>query len=171
MACNCTPRKVNCDVCPASIGPRYSTETRVCDPCNGNLAYKNISCGDGISAAVIDDASEKTYLYGNIIHENYHVPERECLPFISIPTNMETYERLNIATETFEGTFADNSILLEGEPCKDRHMFVFLNGLHQDEGQEYDYLLDGNKITFTHRNLTSGDRVTVKYNYYVLAGS
>lgn len=50
-------------------------------------------------------------------------------------------------------------------PTDVRHMLVFLNGVHQDVGQELDYTLVGDKISFTEHVLIPTDRVSVKYYY------
>ena len=119
----------------------------------------------GITTAVVDDANELTYLYGNIQHENYHQPAEECQPYVVVPANWQTYHQLLVKTEVFEGEFPDNTLVLEETPVEGRHVFVFLNGIHQDEGQEFDYLLDGKNVAFRTHVLLPEDRVTVKYHY------
>lgn len=166
-----------CNNCPSSIGPQGEPVRHMCgNPCDPCGTCKKPSCGGcgpvkqisriaGISTAVVDDASELTYFYGNILHENYHVPAEECQPYVVVPTNWETYKTLKPKTETFEGEQAGDTVVLEFEPCEARHMFVFLNGLHQDEGADFDYQRTGKSIKFNFHSLVSTDRVTIKYNY------
>ena len=144
------------------------------NPCDCGASNKTNSscdgkCGkcipSGITTAVIDDASEITYFYGNIQHENYHVPSASCLPYFVVPTTVETYRKIKPSTEVFNGTFPLNTIQLAKTPTDVRHMLVFLNGVHQDVGQELDYTLVGDKISFTEHVLIPTDRVSVKYYY------
>lgn len=143
----------------------FCTTAKVCDPCSGRVVVKEINRMAGVSTAVIDDANELTYFYGNIEHENFHKPAAECQPYVVVPTNWQTYSHLHAKTEVFEGEFPNDEILLTKTPSKIRNHYIFLNGLHQDEGQEFDYLLEGNKIRFLNHTLIPTDRVTVKYHW------
>ena len=151
-------------------GPCGCTKTTICDPCTGKPVVKEIRSVSGISTAVIDDANELTYLYGNVMHENFHVPTSKCQPYVAVPSTWETWKHFMPTTEVYEGTFADNTIILTETPSDVRPMFVFLNGVHQDEGQTYDYIIeDEKKIKFMTHTLLPSDRVTVKF-YYVKVG-
>lgn len=150
MSCSCKPRRANCNTC---FGNKKVT------------VVKEINHMAGINTAIIDDANEKVYFYGNVQHESFHVPAAECQPYVIVPGSYENYNQLLPKTETFEGDFADNTIILAERPDRARHMFVFLNGAHQDEGQEFDYVLDRNELKFMTHNLITTDRVTVKYFY------
>lgn len=172
MSCGCKPRRRNCFSCASrvdnvAVNPCNCRGKSRCGICAGGkkLVVKEISKMSGISTAVVDDANEVTYFYGNVQHENFHVPDGECQPYVVVPTNWDTYRQLLPTTEVYEGEFADNTIELEHVPSDARHMFVFLNGVHQDEGQEYDYLLTGKSLHFMTHTLIPTDRVTVKYHY------
>lgn len=158
MSCQCKPYKSNCRQCASAVP---NTKVVTC----GNTVVKEINRISGVSTAVIDDANELTYFYGNIQHENFHVPSAECQPYVVVPTNWQTYNQLKANTEVFEGEFVDNTILLDKTPVRIRHIFVFLNGVHLDEGQEYDYLLTGNSLKLLQHTLLPTDRVTIKYHY------
>lgn len=151
MSCNC----------PSDVGNTHAA------PCSNACVKKPRTkmCGAGISTAIVDDANQVTYLYGNILFEDFHQPEEECQPYLAIPTDLRTYKSLDLKTEVFEGEFADNAIQLAKVPTRCRHILVFLNGVHQDEGQEYDYQLNGKAISFNFHTLVATDRVTVKYWY------
>lgn len=144
-----------------------------------SLKYGNCKCGNtpcqcspfkeitrlaGVSTAVIDDANERVYLYGNILHEDYHHPVEECQPYITIPTTIQTFRNLVFETEVFSGEMPSNTITLKHTPSKDWPVEVYLNGLNQVQGQEADYRLEGNKVIFN-TNITSTDRAKVVYRY------
>lgn len=155
MSCQCKPRRVSCTVCTTS-STKYV---------KGSPVVKEINRVSGISTAVVDDANELTYFYGNVQYENYHNPVAECQPYVVVPSSWQTYKQLLPKTEVFEGEYVDNTVLLEETPVDSRQHFVFLNGVHQDEGQEFDYLLDGKSLAFRTHVLLPTDRVTVKYHY------
>lgn len=159
MACRCLPKKNSCRQCASSV-PNTTVEL-----CGSNTLVKEINRVTGINTAVVDDANELTYFYGNIQHENFHVASDECQPYVVVPTSWQTYRQILTKTEVFEGVFPLNTIVLAETPTDMRQMFVFLNGLHMDEGQEYDYQLNGKSIVFTHHQLIASDRVTVKYHF------
>ena len=121
--------------------------------------------GPGAMTAVIDDANEITYIYGNIIHENYHMPLGECQPFIVLPTNLETYRTLVFKTEMFDGVMLNDKIILAEVPSADWPVMVFRNGLKMREGQENDYVITGKEITFTFNPTVSTDRFEIIYRY------
>ena len=170
MSCQCSPYKSRCRQCASAVkNTKVKTcgcsVKNVCSSCSGKPVVKEISRVSGITTAVVDDANELTYLYGNIQHENYHQPAEECVPYVVVPSSWQTYKQLLAKTEVFEGEYVDNTVILEEEPVDHRHVFVFLNGVHQDEGQEFDYLRDGKNVAFRTHVLLPTDRVTVKYHY------
>ncbi len=130
-----------------------------------NPLVKEINRTAGLSTAVIDDANEITYIYGNIIHENYHMPLGECQPFIVLPTNLETYRTLVFKTEMFDGVMLNDKIILAEVPSADWPVMVFRNGLKMREGQENDYVITGKEITFTFNPTVSTDRFEIIYRY------
>ena len=123
--------------------------------------------GPGAMTAVIDDANEVTYFYGNIVHENYHAPEEECTPYFVVPTLYETYVGKQLAQghEVFEGEFPENNITLDKKPSQDWPVFVFRNGLKQREGQEFEYSLTDKVLHFNFSPLVESDWVEVYYRY------
>lgn len=134
--------------------------------CSACKKKQPIRVGGGcIRAAIVDDLNNTTYLYGNIQYEENHKPEAECLPFIAVPTKWNRRTDIQYESEIFQGEFPNNAITLKHCPLTHRPVMVFLNGLHQDEGQEYDYTLTDKKLTFTFHGLIATDRVSVKYYY------
>lgn len=126
--------------------------------------HGHCGCG-GLCMAVVDDANDRIYLYGNIIHENYHVPGNNCLSWTAAASaGFEAAGRIH-ADEWFEGEQDNNTVRLEHEPANDKLMLVFLNGVKQREGNEYDYVLEGNKVHFNFYELLPSDRVEVMYDY------
>lgn len=153
-------------------------------PCNGTcestkrpIAGKGMTCdtkckgrplfGPGPMTAVIDDANELTYFYGNILHENYHVPEEECQPFFTVPTTSDTYVNKSLVWghEYFEGEYSGDNIELEKIPSGLWPVLVFRNGLKQREGANYEYSLSGRTIHFNFDSLQETDHVEVYYRY------
>ena len=119
----------------------------------------------GICTAVVDDANGKVYLYGNVIHENYHVPGNACIAYTAVESaGFETSGRVG-ADEIFEGEQDNNNVTLEHEPLRDNSLLVFLNGVKQVEGPENDYTVDGQKIHFNFYEILPTDRVEVMYEY------
>lgn len=143
--------------------PTGATNASRCPACRekGPISI-NQGC---LQAVVVDDANDVSYLYGNVQYEENHRPEEECLPFVAIPTKWENRTQMMFSTEVFQGEFPNNAIELKHCPNKKHPVLVFLNGLHQDEGQEYDYKLENKLISFTFHQLIPTDRVTVKYYY------
>lgn len=136
----------------------------LCTTCTSNGVVKEINRLAGISTAVIDDVNERVYLYGNILHENYHTPAEECQPYITIPTTTNSFRQLAWKTEVFVGEMSEDTIALAETPSKDWLVEVYLNGVNQVEGQEADYRIDGNKIIFN-TPLKDTDRTKVVYRY------
>lgn len=147
-----------CGNCGLSIGGPNGCH------CANRSPIKEINRLCGVSTAVIDDANERVYLYGNILHEDYHVPSEECQPYITIPTTIETFRNLVFSTEVFDGEFPDNTIQLAHTPSAAWPVEVYQNGLNQVQGQEADYRLEGDKVIFN-TALTNTDRVKVVYRY------
>lgn len=134
-----------------------------CAPsCKGTSLF-----GPGPMTAVIDDANELTYFYGNILHENYHVPEEECQPFFTVPTTSDTYanKSLSWGHEHFAGVYPNDNIELSCIPSCLWPTMVFRNGLKQREGEEFEYSLDGRIIHFNFDPLQETDQVEVYYRY------
>lgn len=119
----------------------------------------------GICTAVVDDASGKVYLYGNVIHENYHVPGNACIAYTAVESaGFETSGRRG-ADEIFVGEQDQNNVTISHAPLMDNSFLVFLNGVKQVEGPENDYTVDGQKIHFNFYQLLPTDRVEVMYEY------
>ena len=119
----------------------------------------------GICTAVVDDASGKVYLYGNVIHENYHVPGNACIAYTAVESAGFAADGRLGADELYEGEQDNNNITLEHTPFHDNSLLVFLNGVKQVEGPERDYVIDGNKIHFNFYEILPTDRVEVMYEY------
>lgn len=131
--------------------------------------YKNQpqSCNKGknICAAVVDDANHLVYLYGNITHENYHVPGNQCVAFTAVEAAGFARDGRLGADEWFEGVQDNNNVSLAHTPFQDNSMFVFLNGVKQRKGAEYDYTVNNNIVHFNFYSLLPTDRVEVMYEY------
>lgn len=121
----------------------------------------------GVCQVVVDDANGKVYLYGNVAHENYHVPGGACIAYTAVESaGFETSGRMG-ADELFEGEQDNNNVTLEHEPLRDNSLLVFLNGVKQVEGAERDYTVEGRKIHFNFYEILPTDRVEVMYEYGV----
>lgn len=137
-----------------------------CGSTTGYCKAKSI-VGPGAMSAVIDDANELTYFYGNIVHENYHVPEEECTPYFTVPTTSDTYvnKALVWAHESYEGVYSGDNITLGKKPSSDWPVLVFRNGIKQREGQDYEYTLTDKVLHFNFDPLLATDWVEVYYRY------
>lgn len=119
----------------------------------------------GICTAVVDDANNVVYLYGNVIHENYHVPGNNCMAFTAVESAGFARDGRLGADEFFDGEQDNNNIALSHVPFVDNSLFVFLNGVKQRAGAEHDYVINNNIIHFNFYNLLSSDTVEVVYEY------
>lgn len=132
-------------------------------PCHAGCGCKKM--GKGICTAVVDDVNNRVYLYGDIFHENYHVPGNNCIAWTAVESaGFERAGRLG-ADEFFDGEQDNNNVSLSHCPFKDNTLLVFLNGVKQREGAEYDYTVNGHIIHFNFYNLLDTDRVEVMYEY------
>lgn len=121
--------------------------------------------GCGLCMAVVDDANDRVYIYGNIVHENYHVPGNQCIAWTGVASaGFGAVGRIR-ADEFFEGEQDNNTVRLAHTPTVDGDMFVFLNGIKQREGNENDYVVNGNTLHFNFYNLLDTDLVEVIYYY------
>ena len=59
----------------------------------------------------------------------------------------------------------NNNVTLSFTPLVDNTMLVYLNGLKQRRGEEYDYTLNGKTVHFNFYNLLPTDVVEVMYTY------
>lgn len=135
-----------------------------CDHCGCGKGPKH--CGQaGVCAVVVDDANNKVYLYGNIIHENYHVPGNQCVAYTTVAgTGFEGTGR-RFADEFYTGVQDMNNIILPNTPLNNERFMVFLNGLKQRQGGEYDFTIENNRIHFNFYDLLETDTVEVMYEY------
>ena len=135
-----------------------------CPVCKQKACTCGKSCGvpAGICQAVVDDANGRVFLYGNVVHENYHAPSGECLAFTTVPA-AEFF--IGSADELFEGEQDNNNVTLAHRPFQDNSLLVFLNGVKQVAGPERDYVVDGNKIHFNFYDIIHTDRIEVMYRY------
>lgn len=131
-----------------------------CGGCHGDCHHT-----DGLCMAVVDDANDRVYLYGNIVHENYHVPGNQCLAWTAASSAGFGASGRMHADEWFEGEQDENTCRLEHTPTEDNIILVFLNGVKQREGNEYDYIIEDNKVHFNFYELLPTDRVEVMYDY------
>ena len=157
------------DYCKDSyVGSPVKAVAPVCPACKkkgGCKCKKSCAPAPGICTAVVDDASGRVYLYGNVLHENYHVPGNNCIAYTSVQASDMVYNGRRGADEIFVGEQDQNNVTLSKEPFHDNSLLVFLNGVKQVEGPENDYVLDGNKIHFNFYDLLPSDRVEVLYEY------
>ena len=70
----------------------------------------------GICTAVVDDASGKVYLYGNVIHENYHVPGNACIAYTAVESAGFAADGRLGADELFIGEQDQNNVTLSHDP-------------------------------------------------------
>lgn len=157
------------DFCKDSyVGSPVKAVAPVCPVCKKKGGCKckgKCAPAPGICTAVVDDASGKVYLYGNIIHENYHVPGNNCIAYTAVTSAGFINDGRKGMDEIFEGVQDNNEVKLSKEPFLDNTLLVFLNGVKQVEGPENDYMIDGKKIHFNFYELTPTDRVEVMYEY------
>lgn len=131
--------------------------------CKGGCSCKHHH--EGICLAVVDDANDRVYLYGNIIHENYHVPGNQCIAWTGVASaGFGAVGRMN-GDEFFEGEQDQNTVRLKECPVRDGSLMVFLNGVKQREGNEHDYIVTDNAIHFNFYELLPTDVVEVIYVY------
>ena len=152
------------------IGAPVKAVVHACEYCKcGKHPKGDCHCGchapKGICSAVVDDANNRVYLYGNIVHENYHVPGGECVAYAAVESAGFTAPGRLEKDEFFEGEQDSNECTLTETPLKDNTLLVFLNGLKQREGEEYDYVLNGNTVHFNFYELLPTDVVEVMYTY------
>lgn len=158
--------------CKASyIGAPVRAYVHACEYCHCNGKAKNgCQCGchahngGGICSAVVDDANGRVYLYGNIMHENYHVPGGDCIAYAAVSGAGFGEFRVD-RDEFFEGEQDNNEVTIEMTPLRDNTFMVFLNGVKQREGAEYDYTVNGKTVHFNFYNLLPTDLVEVMYTY------
>lgn len=157
MECQCNKTPVWMQSLRSPCGPKCSNKT---DSIKTSIA-------DGLQVAVIDDANEVAYIYGNVLHENYHVPEELCLPYFTVEATAETFRNRNFLQghEMFEGEYSGNNLVLQNKPDAGWPVMVFRNGLKQREGQEYEYSLTDKVIHFNFDTLVASDWVEVYYRY------
>ena len=152
------------------VGNPVRTVAHLCEVCH--KPYHECTCGhchhhgEGLCAAVVDDANGRVYLYGNVQHENYHVPGGNCIAYTSVVESGFTNGKLE-GDQFFEGVQDQNSCTLDHTPFPGSRTLVFLNGLKQREGEEHDYVLEGKTIHFNFYDLLETDVVEVMYEYEV----
>lgn len=161
-----------CAPCKNSyIGAPVKSVMHACEYCHCGGAPKNgCSCGchsDGNcgTTIVVDDANDKVYVYGKIVHENYHVPGGNCVPYTTVAGAGFDQNGRSWSDEFFEGVQDNNNILLEHTPIVDDRFLVFLNGLKQRMGAEHDFTVEGNQLHFNFYELIPTDIVEVMYEY------
>lgn len=158
------------------IGAPVRAYANVCQYCHGNGCSHcgcKKPCGKGmcgcpkpgICEAVVDDAAGVVYLYGNVKHEDYHVPSQNCIAYTGVVSAGFPYTGSIKADEIFEGEQDNNNIVVAHTPIEESDA-VYLNGLKQVEGAERDYRkLADNTYHFNFYNLLPTDVVEVVYRY------
>lgn len=132
-----------------------------CHPCGHPGGPRN----GAICSVVVDDANNIVYLYGDVTHENYHVPGDTCVAYATVGSAGFVAPTIREVDEFWEGVQSENTIVLDHLPKHNNTFMVFLNGVKQTEGAEKDFLLEGNKIKFNFYELLPEDRVEVMYTY------
>lgn len=155
------------------IGAPVRAYANVCQYCHGKGCSHCGGCKKGmcyapkpgICEAVVDDAAGVVYLYGNVKHEDYHVPEQNCIAYTGVPSAGFPYTGSIKADEVFEGEQDNNNIVVAHLPIKDS-VEIYLNGLKQIEGTERDFQkIADNTFHFNFYNLLPTDVVEVVYRY------
>lgn len=150
------------------IGAPVKAIANVCQYCGkqGNTCGCAKKESAGICTAVVDDANEVIYLYGNVMHENYHVPGNQCIPYTVVPSAGFARSGRKYSDEYFTGVQDHNEITLPHAPIVDNTFLVFLNGVKQRAGEEYDYtIVNGDTLHFNFYELLDTDTVEVMYTY------
>ncbi len=140
----------------------------VCKKGPGKCHCKHKNCHVppmGLCQAVVDDANGKVYLYGNIVHEDYHVPGGACIAYTAVNSGGFELDGRMAADEIFEGEQDNQTVILAHTPVIDNSFLVFLNGVKQIVGVENDYTVDGNRIHFNFYEILPTDRIEVMYEY------
>ena len=154
------------------IGAPVRAYVHACEycQCGGPKPKNGCHCGchhkkSAVCQVVVDDANNRVYLYGDgIVHENYHIPGADCVAHVAVESAGFHATALQ-ADEFFDGEQDNNNIRLANDPIKDNTFLVFLNGMKQREGAEYDYVVTDNVIHFNFHELLPTDRVEVMYTY------
>lgn len=151
------------------IGAPVKAVVHACEYCHcGKHGGPGCKCKrpkGGVCSVVVDDANNRVYLYGNIVHENYHVPGGECVAYVAVES-AGFHATARQKDELFEGVQDNNNIRLAETPIRDNTFLVFLNGVKQREGNEYDYVFTAdNVLHFNFHNLLDTDKVEVLYTY------
>lgn len=157
MECQCNKTPVWMQSLRSPCGPK----------CSNKAGSIKSAIAAGLQVAVIDDANEVAYIYGNVLHENYHVPEELCLPYFTVEATAETFRNRNLlwGHELFEGEYSGDNITLAQKPDSAWPVMVFRNGLKQRAGQDYEYTLTDKVIHFNFDPLVETDYVEVYYRY------
>lgn len=151
----------------------------VCKEKAGECKCKDGACHmptPGLCQAVIDDANNLVYLYGNVVHENYHVPGNDCVAYVAV--NSGDANKKIIFTEELYGsldldvTDPDNpKLTLQHTPAKNGVFLIFspnsndplsLPSYHVDPRK---YTVDGNVVTFHEQFFTHVSAIAVAYQY------
>lgn len=139
-----------------------------CGHCGGCPKDGKGMCGmpkQGICEAVVDDAAGVVYLYGNVKHEDYHVPSQNCIAYTGVVSAGFPYTGSIKGDELFDGEQDNNNIRLAHTPIPES-VNIYLNGLKQIEGSERDYVaLADNTYHFNFYTLLPSDTVEVVYRY------
>lgn len=152
--------------CPGANGKpcTHGHHGHECAHCGGK-GCEHCGHGTGLCMAVVDDANNRVYLYGHIVHENYHVPGNQCIAWTGVESAGFTHVGRMNGDEWFEGEQDNNTVRLKECPVMDGSLMVFLNGVKQREGNEHDYIINGNEIHFNFYDLLPTDVVEVMYAY------
>jgi len=67
--------------------------------------------------------------------------------------------------EIFECNSISNSKVTVAKEPTENTLFVFLNGQYLTKGSSYDYMINGQEITFNTNVLTTDGHVSIKYSY------
>ena len=159
------------------IGAPVRAYANVCQYCHGHgcghCGGPKKPCGKdmcgckkpGICEAVVDDAAGIVYLYGNVKHEDYHVPNQNCIAYTGVASAGFPNTGSSKGDEVFEGEQDNNNIVLSHKPI-DGTLDVYLIGLKQIEGDERDFqVVSEKKLHFNFYNLLPTDVVEVTYRY------
>lgn len=153
------------------VGTPLKTIAHPCDYCHGKgcghcRAHVNPACGchdRGICEVVVDDANDLVYIYGNVKHEDFHVPS-DVVAYTAVPSAGFPNTGIRKADEIFEGEQDGNNITVAHKIMEGTET-VYLNGLKQIEGAEFDYTREGQKLHFNFYDILPTDKIEVVYKY------
>ena len=166
----------------AYVGSPVKPISHPCPVCKGKpgeCKCKDGAChmpAPGLCQAVIDDANNLVYLYGNVVHEDYHIPGNDCVAYVAV--NAPQSNKAIVFTQEMDSTrdISDPShpkLTLKHTPIKNGVFMVFAPdsdaplSTPQYLVDPRNYKVEGNVITFDQGFYSYVSAFVVAYQYGV----